>query len=222
MSTLGASTVSRSRLTIPFYGTAFADVVPETGGPPAVGAKLTLTLAGLAAAMTVTRSGTDSPDSPHVTLVSGAGWDKPLRARSYQADGGVKLSTILRDLATDTGEQFAALPPDRVVGTAYFRPANSIAAPSTGRMALSALWRRGLVPPWWVDGPGLTRFDARPSGAATGRADVMRRDASVGLRVVGVDAPAGFLPGTSIEGVITRRLVVREAAHGLTLEAWSL
>jgi hypothetical protein len=49
----------------------------------------------------------------------------------------------------------------------------------------------------------------------------MRRNAAAGLRVFGLDSPASFLPGTSIEGVQTRRLVVHERAKSLTAHAYS-
>lgn len=224
MTTLGSQRASSVHLAIPGYGTARANVVFETGAAPAAG-PATLTMYGLVMAGTIVRPDIDAPDLPHAVWVNGAGWDAPLPARSYYSANGVRVATVLRDLATDTGEVFA-VDPAVTVGTAtvghwYARRGSTPTEPSTGRQALLTLWRLGYVPPWWVDGQGRTNFGTRPGGAAVGRADVMRRDASVGLRVFGCDDPAGFLPGTTLEGVTTRRLVVKETGGGaLVGEAW--
>lgn len=224
MTTLGTQRTARTTLVIPGYGTARANVVFENGAAPIAG-PATLTMYGLAMTGTIVRADIDATDLPHAVWVNGAGWDTPLGARSYQSGNGVRVSTILRDLARDAGETFAVDPiatvGAAVVGNWYARRGSTPTEPSTGRMAMLALWRLGYVPPWWVDGQGRTNFGPRPGGAAVGRADVMRRDASVGLRVFGCDDPSGFLPGTTLEGVTTRRLVVREAGGGAVVgEAW--
>lgn len=221
MSTLGAQTVSRCEFAIPMYGTSRGDVIPETGAPPAVGARLTLTLAGLPVVVTVVTSGSDGPDNAHVVVKTGVGWDVPLVGRSYESAAGVRLATVLRDLARDAGETFAAFPPDKAIGFVYDRPGSTAAHATTGRAVLAMLWRLKHIPPWWVDLDGRTQFGPRPAGAVVGRVDVIRRRAQVGLRVLGIDAPAGFLPGRTIEGTVIRKLVIQEKASSLTAEAYS-
>lgn len=229
MSTLGTLTLSASALSIPEYGSARCDALLEAGAAPATG-PATLTIAGYPMAGCITSADLDAPDLPHAVWANGAAWDLPLPAslppRGYQTDAGVKLSTVLADLLADvnaTGaavgypaEAYAALPVDVPIEHGYLRPVGT-----TGRAVLATLRRMGLVGPWWIDAAGALNFGPRPSGPSSGRADIMRRNAGVGLRVIGVDSPAGFLPGTTVEGVTTRRLVVRERAKSLTIEAWA-
>lgn len=221
MSTLGASRVATVDLDVPMFTGWYADVVLETGALPAVGSRLTLTVADLPLLGTVLRSGFDLVDQPHAVVVGGAGWDLPLDGRAYQSDAGVRLATVLRDLAKDTRETYAALPADRSIGRNCIRQGSTAAAPQPGRAMLLTLWRHGLLPPWWVRGDGLTVFGPRPTGAATGRADITKRDSSVSLKMVGVDSPAGFLPGLTIEGATIRRLVVKESAGSLMANVWT-
>jgi hypothetical protein len=224
VSSLGALRISASLTLIPEYGSARCDAVLEAGTTPAIGPAL-LTLADLTLAGTIVAADLDAPDLPHAVWVNGAGWDLPLPARSYQSDAGVRLLTVLRDLLADVNaiaaarsyaaESFFALPSDVPIGSWYLRPLGT-----TGREALACLRRAGWVGPWWVAPDGSTRFGGRPGGAATARQDIMRRNAGVGVRIFGLDSPASFLPGTTLEGVVTRRLVVRERAKSLSAEAW--
>lgn len=232
MSTLGSLRVSSAQLSMPQYGSARADVLFEGGAVPTVG-PATLTLADLAMVGTVILADLDAPDLPRAVWVNGAAWDLPLPGRSYASDAGVKLSTVLRDLIADVNaaatvasyapESFAALPTDVLIGSLYMRPESTPTTPSAGRAVLAELHLSGLIPSWWIDSAGAMHFDARPTTGATSppRADIMRRNAAMGLRVFGLDSPASFLPGTSVEGVVTARLVVRETSGSLTAEAWS-
>ena len=225
MSTLGSLRISASTTSIPEYGTARADVLLEAGAAPAIG-PATLTLADLSLAGTILTADLDAPDLPRAVWVNGAGWDLPLPGRAYGSDAGVRLSTVLADLLADVNvaasakgyaaESFAALPADAPIDRLDLRPDGV-----SGREVLGSLKRAGLVGPWWVAPDGSTHFGARPTGTPTARATVMRRNAAVGLRVFGLDSPASFLPGTSVEGVVTRRLVIRERAASLTAEAYS-
>ncbi len=225
MSSLGAQRIASSQTSIPEYGTAHCDAVLAKGSVPAVGPAL-LTLATLALAGTIIFADEDAPDLPHAVWVNGAGWDLSLPGRSYGTDAGIRLRTILTDLIVDVSaaavaqgyapEFFAAQPVDVPVERLDLRPDGT-----TGREVLATLRRARLVPPWWVDGAGATNFGPRPGGPATGRNDITRRNAGVGLRVLGCDTPAGFLPGTTLEGAVTRRIVVKERGSALTVEAWS-
>jgi hypothetical protein len=227
MSTLGTLRISASTTSIPEYGTARADVLLEAGMVPSVG-PATLTLADLSMRGTIVTADLDAPDLPRAVWVNGAGWDLPLPGRSYGTDAGVRLSTVLKDLIADVktaamAEGFAteffdaaSMPADRQLEKLDLRPAGS-----TGRDMLGMLHRVGIVPPWWVASDGSTHFGPRPSGPGTGRATVIRRNAALGMRYFGLDSPAGWLPGTSLESVITRRLVIHERASSLTANAYS-
>jgi hypothetical protein len=220
------------------FGTWFADVVLENAtAAPTAGSRLTLAVGTGATALSLVGTvlpgltGLDFAAQPHVAVAGGVGWDTPLGPRSYQSDAGTRLATVLRDLAnvtgepartTDTGETLASLPPDVSLGAApVVRPGSAPGAPVTGGSILLALWKAKALPPWWVRGDGLTVFGARPTGQVTGRVDVMRRDAGVGWKLLGIDGPAGFLPGLAIEGQTIKRLVVRETGSTMVGEVWT-
>ena len=224
MTLLGSQRTARVDLSVPMFGAWYADVEIETGAAPVPGSRLTLTVGDWSGVGTVLpgQVGEDFAAHPHLVIAAGVGWDAPLPPRAYQSDVGTRLSTVLRDLATDAGEAFAALPPDVSLGAApVVRPGSAPGAPITGRSVLLGLWRAGYVPPWWVGGDGLTVLGQRPTGAAKGRMDIMRRDAGVGWKLLGIDAPTGFLPGLTIEGQVIRRLVVRETGSALSAEVWT-
>ena len=93
-----------------------------------------------------------------------------------------------------------------------------------GRDVLADLMTRGAIPTWRVDpATGRTRFDTWPSiGAADSAGRVMSRNLARGRRHVGIDVRvAAFLPGSTLEGVATRRLIVAETARKLTAEVYS-
>lgn len=232
MSTLGAQRTATTDLDVPMFAGWYADTILEAGDAPPVGASLMLTVADLSLLGTVIRSGLDFVGQPHAIVVGGAAWDLPLGSRTYQSDAGVRLATVLRDLLADVnaaaqaagyarGEAYAALPADRSLGPIYDRPGSTDAAPQTGRAALLTMWRARVLPPWWIRGDGATVFGARPGGAATGRADITGRDSGVGLKIVGIDSPAGFLPGRTVEGATVRRLAARETSGSLNARAWT-
>jgi len=217
VSTLGAQTVARLELTVPKHGSWTADVTLTDGVAPAGRADLVvgdLTMSG----GTVVRSGLDAPGKPHVVLVGGAGWGRPLaRTLSYQSDADVRLHSALKDLAVAADEPIE-LPADRSIDPHFEAHASTEREPVRIRDVLEALRRSGYAKPWRIDPDGVLRFGARVGGEVSGRATVMRQDASVGLTVLGVDSPAQFLPGATIDGTTIDRLVVRETGGKLTAE----
>lgn len=234
MSTLGTQRTHRTSLHYPDSGGWRADVILESGASPAVGARLTLTLADLACVGTVLTSGDDITGSateharPHAVVVGGIGWETALAdPPHYQNDNGVRLSTILQDLARRAksdalpGGEPIELPPDLTIGDHWSCPTARPGEYLRVRDALAHLFEQGFVLPWRVDPDGVTRFGPRKGGAVTARATVLRRDLGVGLRVVGLDSPAAFLPGNTLEGAPIRRAVFLETAGALTADVWS-
>lgn len=235
MSTLGSATCARALLFYPFSGGWRADGVLDGGAVPTPGPGQTLTIGDLPVVGTVIRPALDAPDKPHFVMLGGAGWDTPMpSAPTYQQDAGVRLSTVLTDLATltrstptdpTTGETFELLTPDIAIGTAYAAPMPRAGQVLRVRDALAALVRAGYVQPWRVDPDGVTRFGPR-SGVlvpAATRQTLIQRDAGVGVALLGVDAPSAFLPGntcSALDGATIRRLVVTETAGKLEAEVW--
>lgn len=221
MSNLDGAAVTRVSLTLPYGGTWSADVTIEAGKAGPSG-KCSLTVGDLTLAGSVIRGGvSDGTSTWRGWIEGGAGWAADLRARSYQSDapGGVRLATVLLDLATECGETLA-LPADVPIGAAYVRPGSTPLRPYTGRDALTALVARGLLARWWVDVDGTTRTTARAGGSAVATA-VLSRDLSRGSRKLGAVASVkALLPGVSVDGGAIRRLYVTETAGALTAEAW--
>ena len=236
MSTLDGAPVRSLALVWPRAGAWRADVTLEGGAlgatAPAIGARVTLTVGGASGSVTFVgtalHSGLDAPGLPHVVVVGALGWETLATAPvSYQADAGVRLSTVLRDLAARAGETVEQ-PADRIIGEAYALHASRYAQPMRLRDALAALASVGALGPWRADPDGTTRFGARATdGAAVSvRATVLRRDSGVGLTVLGIDDPSGLAPGMVVsvgasgETAAIGRLVVIESSGKLEAEAW--
>lgn len=220
MSTLAGQPIERVELAIPKLGSWRADVVLVGGEAPT--GKVQLVVGDLELAGTAFEGGLDSADKPHLVVVSAPGWELPLEEPlSYQGDAGVRLRTVLQDLATRADEQLEQ-PTDTSVGT-HFEALPSRSGDTRLRDVLAALRRVGHVPGWRVDADGVTRFGERSGGDVTDRGRILRRNAALGLRVVGLEATAvsAFLPGAQIEGAPIDRVVVRETSARLEAEVWT-
>jgi hypothetical protein len=123
-------------------------------------------------------------------IVGGAGGHhKPIKAKSYLDDAGVKVETLARDLASDTGETFADVPAARR-GPHYARPEG-----------LASVVLHELAPrAWYVDFAGVTHFGARPSVAYAGDGVRTRVDRASGVTEVATEVLAGLVPGVTIDG----------------------
>ncbi len=230
MSTLaGFPVLTIHALRIPPAGGAWGDLWLDGSDLPTVGSVVPLIVGDLTLTATVTQAGYDDHPvggaKPRVTIESGAGWGKPLtRQGAYgPASPGVRLSTVLRDLAALAGEPYDA-PAEALLPMSYGWPASTPREPLTGRTVLSDLMTRGAIPTWRVDpATGWTQFTAWPStGAADAFGRVMRRNLRAGLRVVGLDARVqALLPGATLEGVPIRRLHLTETASKLMAEVYA-
>lgn len=220
MSALGGVTVHALALSLPMFGSWRADVTLVGGDAPAEGSTTQLVVGDLSLKGSVLRSGFDAPGKPHAVVVGGLGWDKAITTPlSYDSEGGVRLSTVLRALSAISGEPIEQ-PVDRVLDEHYECVAQRGAEQMRARDALAALCRAGVLAPWRVDPDSVTRFGARSGTASMARATVLRNNAALGFTVVGLDAPAGFLPGNTFEGAAIQRLYVNETSGKLEAELW--
>ncbi len=226
MTTLATSTDTTHVLShvtnVPKFGGWRADVILEGGAVP-VG-RVTVTCADLILKGTVdpAASGFDQPDRPHVVVLGGIGWDAPVTSPlAYASDAGVRLATVLTDLSRRAGEPLV-LPTDRNIGPTFDAPATAPGAPVRYRDVLAALYRIGACPQWRVDPDGVTRFGARVGTEITARATPMGRAADIGKTKVGLDEPAGFLPGNILPGIgEIQRLTIRETAGKLEADVFT-
>lgn len=228
MSTFNAQRIVRAHLHVPSSGAWWADVALEQGALPSGPA--TLTLGDLSLVGGVLTAGYDQAACPRVTLAGGAGWRAPLAAPGgYASTTGVRLSTVLRDLAAlavypggpATGETYDA-PPEVVLGPGYGWDASTMARPLRARGVLAELVSRGALPTWRVQPAGSTAFSPWPAlGAADARVTILDRDRAKGVRMLGLtEAVAAILPGATLEGVTIARVVVTEDARELRATAW--
>lgn len=230
MSTLGAFKILRVHLLhVPPAGGFFADLSLDATTLPTLGAPLPITIGDATFLGTVTQAGMDDHPTggakPRVTVEGGAGWNTLLaRAGTYgPTTGGVRLSTVLKDLATLAGEAYDT-PAEAFLSDSYRWPASTKREPAAARHVLAALMVAGAIPTWRVDPTtGRTAFIPWPSiGAADASVRVLKRNLSQGRRTVGCDTRiAALMPGSTIEGVTTRRLRLTESASKLACEVYS-
>lgn len=222
MSTISAARIHTLTAHLPRWGQWRVEAVLEGGDPPAEGDAVDVDIAGLALVGTVLRSGLDRPERPHVVVVGGIGWLSPIPSTprlTWQSDGGVRLSYVLSRIAAAAGEPIAA-PTDRVMGNHYVTVGSRAGQRALYRDALTGLVRGGFVPGWWVGNDGITRFVERETGDVGVRATPLPARADVGARTFGIDSPAEFMPGRSVEGVTIERAIVRQTPNTLTVECW--
>lgn len=225
MSTLNTLRVTKLEVHIPRSGAWIAWLHLDSATLPALG-RAVLTVGDLSLVGAVIRTDFDDHPGgalPMAVVRGGAGWRLPVvRAGQYASD--VRLSTVLRDLATQAGETYVA-PAEATLGVEYRWEAHSPLAPVHGEDVLADLVTRGYLATWRVDpASGATRFDPWPArGAADGRGRVTGRNLARGRRTVGLDTQvAAFLPGSTLEGTTTARVVLHEDARELRADVYAV
>lgn len=223
MTLLGKQRLSRVELVWQRYGTSWARCSTELGAVPVGPAVLTIGDLILQGAVVSGRCGEDAPSSWSGIWVTGAAWDTVLPVRvAYQSDDGVRLKTVLKDLAADCGNAPLVQPADAALGPFWTRPKrNGDKSRRTGRDELNALVSARAMPPWWIDAQGITQASVRSFGEVAAVSRITARDLTIGMRRASVDSPASFVPGSTLESATIRRVVVRESdGAGFTVETW--
>lgn len=208
MSRLGSQTVLDSSLYVPEWGGWHADVRLDGGSVPT--GDVTLTSGTLVLQGRVKRSGYDAPDKPRVVIFGGLGWQSLITSPiSFQSDAGVRLSTVLSTLSKGSGQAIEQ-PRDTTIGVYFECVASRPGDPVRWSDVLAELVREGYAPPWRVDPDGVTRFGPRTAREVSTRATVLAVDSGVGFTTYGIDDPAEFLPGNTINGIPIARALFRE------------
>lgn len=172
---------------LPAWGLWFADCSLDRDATLA--GRVTLQIADLTMRGTVVSGGSWLGRSSYRIVGGAGGWGKPLPARSYQDDAGVRASKILGDAAAECGETLEGAPTG-VVGPAWDRAASTASfAPNT--IAPQA---------WYVDVDGLTRFGKRAARALAVEATRGRVDLAAGFVELMADSIASILPGVIVDG----------------------
>ncbi len=212
MALLGTRRTTDLDLMLPPAGGWLGYCSLDSGDPPSAGA-VTLTVGDLQLVGRILpdRGGLDAPAHPRVVVAGGDGWRTLLSRGDYSSTNGVRLLTVLKDLATLAGETYDA-PADVTLGPSYGWEASMPRRPIRARAVLADLMALGAIPTWRVAASGRTRFDAWPTlPAADARGRIVSRDLSRGMREVALDnSVAAFLPGATLEGVTIARLAIHE------------
>jgi hypothetical protein len=222
MSNLDGRNLSDLHLHVPTAGGWYATAHLQTGAPAATG-RATLTIGDLALPGTVTDSYLDAPNRAMVVVEGGAGWKRllPAPGASYASASGVRLSTVLADLARVAGEPYDA-PTETTVGTIYGWD-SSVERPVRVRHVLDDLVSRKILATWRMPPTGRTRFDAWPAlPPADAQGVIVDRDMALGVRDVVVHGSvAAWLPGATVQGQSILRLDVTERDAEIHLRVWS-
>lgn len=192
---LADSRVVTARVTLPAWGRATADVrlADDDALPPG---PVLLTIGNLSLAMTSVPD-RDGPfaGSRSVRLVAGmGGWSNDVAARFYAfAQPGVRLATVLRDVAAEVGETIVvSAAQDRSIGPFFARaagPASRVLAALVGREA------------WWIDPAGVTRIGERTATAIVSDFDIPEGGYTPSARsvVIATEDLASWQPGAVFE-----------------------
>lgn len=178
----------RAEVRIPLVGSWNADVLLDEGveitGP------VTLTIAGLSLVGTAYRGGAYKGSAGFRIVAGGDGWRKKLEPRAYRSEAGVRLSTILTDVARESGETIVVAN-DRVVGQAFVRQAG----PASRVFGLLG----EASSAWYVDAAGVTQTTARPVSTVRSRFEVLHVVAELGRAVIATEKPEDIVPGRRID-----------------------
>ncbi len=182
--TVNGTRVATASITIPYYGAWSADVTMPSGAT--IASPVTIVAGDLTLTGTVTRQASFAGDVSARIVAGGAGWRNELPAKGYSHLIGVKLSSLLTDVANECGERIS-IDTDRTVGNHWARERAS--GERTLRLLLDGLW--------WVDGEGVTQTGPRPSSAVATPFTLVSRSPARGSLEVATESLAGWLPGNT-------------------------
>lgn len=200
VSTLAGKRVTHAGIDIPSWGCWFADVSVDE--EVELAGRVELVLADLSLSGTVLSGGPYLGRSRFRIVAGAGGWGHPLKAKSYESDAGVKVSTVIGDAAYEAGETIEPIPPARKVGPAFTRPSDQPASAVLEQLAPAA---------WYVDDAGVTRLGARPASTPEGTFTRMAHDVAIGSLELASESIAWIRPGLTIEG-----LTVADVRHDFT------
>lgn len=191
----------RASLVVPRWGIWWVDV--EATDSSLSGAA-SLVLADLTLAGTILPGGGSYAGRSYYRIVGGAaGWSKRLLPKSYRAQIGVKLSTVVTDAANEVRETMAPFL-DSVIGIAFVRPPKGEAA-----RVLDLVAPEG----WYVDEAGVTHIGVRPAATYSAPYVLLEKRPDRLSATIAPTTLTGLVPGVTLEG-----FTVADVRHELTGE----
>ena len=195
IATLNGATVLSCSLHVPAWGLSWADV--ELDASDQLSGPVSLVVGDLTMAMTVMSGGPWQGRACYRLAGGAGGWGKPIPAKPYTNDAGVKVAYLLNEAAQACGETFDGAGSTATIGPAWTREAG----PAGRQLAL-------LAPQaWYVDELGVTRLGARPVTTYTGTGTVEKKDLALGKLVIAADAIATLVPGATVDGLVVLDVV---------------
>lgn len=187
--TLNGLTLTHCRVALPAWGIGYVDCSVDV--EVVLAGKVSLQLADLPLACAVVAGGPYKGRSHYRLCLGANGWGKPIKAKGYASDAGVKLRTVLGDAALEAGESIDLPPASVTVGPAFDR----IAGPASTVLQLLA------QEAWYVGEDGVTRLGKRPTVVYSGNATRGPYDPSRGVLDVAAESIVSLVPGVVVDGV---------------------
>lgn len=185
---LNGTPCTSAALTVPGVGLWVATLAVPSALALSVGAVASIKFLDVTWTGAVVAGGV-ADGSAHYRVVAGKGkWGVPLPPRAYANDAGLSAAQLLRDVATEAGEQIDS-PPGGTLGPHFNRP------------RLPASFALNLLAPraWFARPDGVVTFGARPALPAS-TLPVLSRNPAVRVVELGVTGSvAGLLPGMATE-----------------------
>ncbi len=184
---VGGHDASRMLVSFGKWGLVWIDA--DLTDKVALSGQVMVTIADLTLQCTVMSGGTSDDRTSYHLVCGKGGIGKPITSESYSDDAGVKVSTVLSDVASASGETIADIPATRM-GPHYARRS------TYPTRVLNQVAPRN----WYQTFDGVIHIGQRPATTYTG--DGVRTEVDPGSRVteIATDTLAGLVPGVTIDG----------------------
>lgn len=190
--TLNGRRVIRARANLPEWGACFADATVD--GDVTLAGACELKIADLTMKGTILSGGAEKGRSTFRLVTGAACWGKSIGPKSYSAEPGVRLATVLGDAAKAAGENLDVATIDRNarVGNHFARKEG------TAARLLERYASRG----WYIGEDGITRIGRRPrKDLETTAPRVVPVDRARATLVLASESIAQFVPGVVVDGL---------------------
>ena len=181
--TLDNHRIISGNICIPYYGLWCGDVV--LASPASLPKTTILSIANLNMQCAIFRSASFS-GSRSARIIGGfGGWRNEVKSQASSNNNGIRISTILGDVAATVGEQ-VKIKTDSVIGTTYVRD----------KGPASRVLRQILDEAWWIDTNGVIQTtDRTDSSLITSQFTVDSWTGSKGSFIVATEDIKSWLPG---------------------------
>lgn len=179
----------RATVIIPRHGIWTADVQVQSSDT--ISGEVTIELGGLVMRGTIEHGAPYRSRGWYRVLGGKATWRDTLPGRSYRNEPGVKVSTIVSDVARESSEPVQGDLPKTRVGPGYVRTRGAPAR------ALDAASPSG----WYVDELGITRLGSRPAVPFAQPYVLIDSRPDAKRILVAAESIVGLVPGAIVEGI---------------------